>query len=636
MKEILIKVYDDYIEPIILKTTTPSQNQLIIDNGCKTYETNQLFIEKTYNDIITINEIDKLKKENDIIINDYKKKLSDYDNKILEIQNKEELKYNNKYEKQEEKYNLLFTKLENINDELRKEILLIKEKEKITYNEIIKKIEYEYELKIQDMKKINNQLNIDIFEIKNIENEKTNSLIKKLEQQYEIKEIANKNKIDILNKKIEDNDKNYKIKFIEKDNIIDKLKIEILENSKIEKNNSDNNLKIAREDYNKTIEYLKTTLNQVKELNDIQILKNNELSKKNDELQLKINERNNIINKSVLKGQQGEYDIKNIISDVFGNDNGYNLHGTTGNKKADIRFGWEKINLMVEVKNYSSDINTKEIDKFKRDMELNSEYNIGLMISLNTNIINHYRSGNDISYELINNGKVIIYMNNFMNNGKENAINTMIRLKPIIRILNDYIMRNNLLDNNYLEEIIDCFNKNIKEIINFTKMIKNMKKTIEDGMNILLNNIKNIEDNMTTSINNIKNEYLTNKNKNNDNNTSIQHDELKILNKNNDINDNNTSITDNKLNVSNIIYDNKSYYNINIDCIIKICNGYKIKELCLEFDIKLLKQSKEKTINKIIKKYIKNDKIIKHLTKINMVNDFTSLKTIKDLLFSYQ
>ena len=124
-------------------------------------------------------------------------------------------------------------------------------------------------------------------------------------------------------------------------------------------------------------------------------------------------EKISILRSSTKKGQDGEKDIFEMLSERLPSRNGYSIKSVRGIKGyCDIEIACKGYNnIYVDVKNYESGgkIKTDEIEKFIRDLiGLNSS---GIMCSLWSGIV----SKNQFQCEQLPNGKFAFYLSNVAN-----------------------------------------------------------------------------------------------------------------------------------------------------------------------------------------------------------------------------
>lgn len=139
---------------------------------------------------------------------------------------------------------------------------------------------------------------------------------------------------------------------------------------------------------------------------------------------------------SKTKGSSGEAILTDLLRKSFGSvgsDEHFEINGIgEQGYSGDIIMEWKNSKLMWEAKNYSSNVDKKEVDKFKRDMELNKEYLIGVLVSMETGIVGHTKAG-DIDIELLPDGRPLLYLSNL--NRHDDAVYYFQSLRPLLEVL---------------------------------------------------------------------------------------------------------------------------------------------------------------------------------------------------------
>ena len=118
---------------------------------------------------------------------------------------------------------------------------------------------------------------------------------------------------------------------------------------------------------------------------------------------------------SVEIGKQGEMKFEDMVEKYtkwgpLQNTSKLNHHG---DRACRIR-GCE---AMFEVKEYSNDVPSKEVDKFKRDMEEHPDFHLGVFASMNTNISK--KTGNYVHMEWTSRSQLLIYINRLQSHSLE-------------------------------------------------------------------------------------------------------------------------------------------------------------------------------------------------------------------------
>lgn len=250
-------------------------------------------------------------------------------------------------------------------------------------NNILKEIYYIKEFMKNENELIQKKINIEIEKLRNIiinlynkvEKDESNSiLLSKLNHIIEtVKYNGNDSKIQELKDYINNNN------IINIENIIN-----IFENLKNKIDSSQNN----------EINVLQNIIDNIQKINNEKILNNLQISIENIKLML----INRYTNKEI--GNIGEFMIedyirKNISGSIINNVS-KNFH------QGDLLLEYKNFKIMIEIKNWKTDITKNDIIKFKQNLENNENcYDAGIIISLNTNIQNH----KDMDYEVTSSGK---------------------------------------------------------------------------------------------------------------------------------------------------------------------------------------------------------------------------------------
>lgn len=160
------------------------------------------------------------------------------------------------------------------------------------------------------------------------------------------------------------------------------------------------------------------------------------------ELEAKINKEREKMFISSEKGKQGERDFDAIAAE-------HTKWGPLQNTSktphcADRRCSIKGCDTLFELKEYSSDVPSKEVEKFHRDMEEHPECPLGVFISYNTNIAGK-QSGNGISMSWSPKMQLLLYVNQFYSHSVPDVMN-------FIEIAADIAFTMNKLSNDKPEE----------------------------------------------------------------------------------------------------------------------------------------------------------------------------------------
>ena len=176
---------------------------------------------------------------------------------------------------------------------------------------------------------------------------------------------------------------------------------------------------------------------------------------------------------SVEIGKQGEMKFEDMVEKYtkwgpLKNTSKLNHHG---DRMCKIR-GCE---AMFEVKDYSNDVPSKEVDKFKRDMEEHPDFHLGVFASMNTNISK--KSGSYIQMEWTSRSQLLIYINRLQSHSLEDIFG-------FLDVCVDIALRMNKMANERPEDSETCILQ--QERINRCKDVAEREmKRIVDYMNTM-------------------------------------------------------------------------------------------------------------------------------------------------------
>jgi len=136
---------------------------------------------------------------------------------------------------------------------------------------------------------------------------------------------------------------------------------------------------------------------------------------------------------SKKKGDHGEMLFQTIVQNAFGSVSCRERFvlesvGTEG-RQGDLHMTWNNHKLLMEVKNYTRSVDDKEVKKFLRDMEQGRDMSIGILVSLNTGIVGHSKTG-CIDIEELRDGRYCIYISNLFE--QQDPVQFLQSLKPFL------------------------------------------------------------------------------------------------------------------------------------------------------------------------------------------------------------
>jgi hypothetical protein len=115
-------------------------------------------------------------------------------------------------------------------------------------------------------------------------------------------------------------------------------------------------------------------------------------------------------NNSYLKGRAGETQVEELLKLSLDCEI-YPVHKEAYAGDYHMIRGKGKYKYLIDSKDYSRMVNQQEIEKLHRDLRINADVVGAIMISLNSGITGHSRSG-DIDIEFNESGKPIVYIGN--------------------------------------------------------------------------------------------------------------------------------------------------------------------------------------------------------------------------------
>ena len=210
-----------------------------------------------------------------------------------------------------------------------------------------------------------------------------------------------------------------------------------------------------------------------------------------------INE-NNLINQNTSEkpaniGLHGEMKFEEIIKQYMPSD--YTLVNTAKiGKCGDFIITYisnktnKKYSVMIDVKNYKTTVPSKEIEKFYRDVRLNSQLNGGILLSLNSKIVGISKV---IDFQEISsdNGNIPII---FIKSNKQEVICEIIKLIFHVIEITD-INRNEILRKEELIYSMNELNDEIHLITTCRDNLQSSKMSIEKSLNDIMFNLMQCE-----------------------------------------------------------------------------------------------------------------------------------------------
>lgn len=119
------------------------------------------------------------------------------------------------------------------------------------------------------------------------------------------------------------------------------------------------------------------------------------------------------------RGKQGEQEFEDLVKEYVLWPPLINMSKTSHGTDRGCRI--RKCNTLFEIKNYTNDVPSKEVEKFERDMAENSDTPLGVFISLRTNITSK-KSGNFIVMNWTPKSQLLLYINSFYTHSPEDLL----------------------------------------------------------------------------------------------------------------------------------------------------------------------------------------------------------------------
>jgi hypothetical protein len=196
-------------------------------------------------------------------------------------------------------------------------------------------------------------------------------------------------------------------------------------------------------------------------------------------------------------GKIGEVTCGEMFESTFKDFVGFDLiNKSNETAKGDFHLKFEDFDILVDSKNYTSKVPTKEVVKIKRDLKANEHINFAWLVSMNTDITGYDKS--QIQFEWIQGTQCVCYINNLLGSEKPNEIlrNAWFMCKTLYKIVID-----EKLDVSQIKNLNDKLLTLREKVIPIKKRIKELKGFI--------GNMTEVCENIDSDIRNILNEETT-------------------------------------------------------------------------------------------------------------------------------
>ena len=192
---------------------------------------------------------------------------------------------------------------------------------------------------------------------------------------------------------------------------------------------------------------------------------------------------NKTSNNSSLKGKRGEIIVEEILKRTLDCEVQPRSKEAYSGDMHLIR-GKGKHKYLVDSKDYGRAINQGEIDKLHRDLRQNADAVGAIMISLNSGITGHIRSG-DLDIEFNENGKPILYIGHLLR--KDEMDMFFISLRPFFEIMEKMLDQKGTITTGVKEEslqhraslVSSIIRSHLKSMVEMRNTFTNNKKKID-------------------------------------------------------------------------------------------------------------------------------------------------------------
>ena len=360
------------------------------------------------------------------------------------------------------------------------------------------------------------------------------------------------------------------------------------------------------------------TKNSINFDNDIFLPIKNEMNKISDENREKTNNINNEIidsmkdmkiylnkllggsNNASIKGKIGENIIEEIILKNFPDD--ILINTSKKARESDYHFISNKETILIEIKTYTENVGTSQIDKFKNDM-IRCGCKLGIFYSSTSGIVG---MKNRINLEKINKNQSILYV---PNGGIEYS--SIVYCISFSKILLNNNENKCIIDVNLLQKYFDDFQNTYTDISKLSFEINKSKRNIDNIMGDLYKQSIDLE---------LKSKYLIEDSK--------KKLEKIVIKKDLD----NKKIHPNISNFLEVLRNNNDSRLINLVKLIKLLEKYEVELDCINENMdKILIKTNKEIISEIKISKTKINLIFKN-PQITMVLDEESINYIEILL----
>lgn len=209
---------------------------------------------------------------------------------------------------------------------------------------------------------------------------------------------------------------------------------------------------------------------------------------------------------SISLGDSGEQIFENL-ADTFKDFVNFKMENKAKQShKGDFHLFFNDFNVLVDSKNYTSNISKKEIQKIESDLNTNGNMNFAWLVSLNTNICEYNKFPIMSKWITTDDGKVkcILMINNLLDNKEPRNI-----LRQAFQICEEFYKLTRKVEKEDIE-----LEKYVERNLLYKKQINNLQDIASDlrrSMNTSLNIIKNMDKDLLDMLSNVSDEIVNEK-----------------------------------------------------------------------------------------------------------------------------
>jgi hypothetical protein len=209
---------------------------------------------------------------------------------------------------------------------------------------------------------------------------------------------------------------------------------------------------------------------------------------------------------SISLGDSGEQIFENL-ADTFKDFINFKIENKAKQShKGDFHLFFKDFNVLVDSKNYTSNISKKEIQKIESDLNTNGNMNFAWLVSLNTNICEYNKFPIMSKWITTDDGKVkcILMINNLLDNKEPRNV-----LRQAFQICDEFYKLTRKVEKEDVE-----LEKYVERNLLYKKQINNLQDRASDlrrSMNTSLNILKNMDGDLLEMLSNMSDDIVNEK-----------------------------------------------------------------------------------------------------------------------------